>query len=162
MKVFDQYHDLLQEKAGQKADLTEKLFDYIKTLDDVKSQNLLQNLRRDIHNDRRLKKNQLEKAYEIINSVALNNGLQVYQNLLSGIEEKAQSGALIYKEELLKIRKEFRGLIQSDVLKKGLILSSNSLLERIDRYLSGDPNQVRVKEVQTEQSLIKYITTDLY
>lgn len=148
---------LQQDKLEYKEKLCDDMFSYIESMSDSSAQNLLQNLRRDIFNSRKLKNSKIAKAKEILDD-ELNQRLQTYLDVEADIKTKLEEGETKYSNATAQAREKLKHLANSDATKKGLLLSSKSLLERLPSYTERDVNSFRKKEVQIEHGLIKYLT----
>ncbi|MGB3180656.1 MAG: lantibiotic dehydratase [Cyclobacteriaceae bacterium] len=150
--------ELRQKKASDKEDLSDSLMEFIKGLDNNDHQKLLTNIRRDIYNDRNLKDDKIDEAKNILDP-AYENRLRDYLRLTEKLEAKEKEGGQIFDQELAGLRKDFQQALSADeLLKQGLVLSSQSLLNRMSSYIQKEPAKFRKKEVQSEQSLLKYYT----
>lgn len=148
---------LKEDRKNKKEQFCDQLFLFIEQLEDATHQNLLQNLRRDLFNNRKIKNNKLNKSKEILSS-ELNKELDSYLALSLTIKSRIQESEKQYQEVLLQNREVFKEIVNQDSLKKGLLLSSKSLLERLDSYTRKDIKDFRKKEFQVEQGLLKYMT----
>jgi len=161
---FDQINNKLQEvnrlkiqQREEKNRLCDALFDFISDQEDQDTQNKVQNLRRDIFNERKLKNNKVRKALEVLPE-PLVNLLNGYIQLVKKIKEEEALGEEVYENELTKGREELKTLVDSEPLKKGLLLSSKTLLNRIDSFVKRPAEKFRKKEFQVEQSMLQYLT----
>jgi len=62
-----------------------------------------------------------------------------------------------YQDAILEPRKAILALAENDVLRKGLLQSSHSFVERVEKYQTHTPEDFRKKERQTERSIAQYI-----
>ena len=150
-------YKLDKSKFLKKEKLCDELFEYIESLNDTGQQNLLQNIRRDIYNSRKIKNSKVNKALEILPD-QLKTSLEEYLSLVEEIKEKLNNGEALYQDELVKMRNQLKDISNQETIRKGLLLSSKSLLERLNSYIQRDPANFRKKEVQVEQGLLKYLT----
>lgn len=141
-----------------KTDLTEHLYSSIPTLTDNALQNTLLNLRRDLFNNRNIDQQKLTASISGQISTELQNLIDkyfeealVYQNLLKELE-------LIYLDANKSSWEKLIELSKEEKLQKGLLLSSQSLLNRVHDYSKKGYDERRKKEFQTEQSIIKYLS----
>ena len=148
---------LKQKKEVLKSQLSETLLQFIQQLETPKTQNALQNIRRDIFNDRKLKKNKLNTVFTLVPE-EIKNQIEAYVAINSRIDALQTGGEAIYTKELEEGRRLFKSLICDDALQKGLILSSRSLLDRLASYSQKEVRSFRKKEFQTEHSIIKYLS----
>ncbi len=148
----------LYEKREQfKEKLCDDLMSFIQSSSDQLVQNAVQNVRRDIFNGRKLKNSKLNKAKEVLPD-NLNADLSDFLKSAEVIKEKLSLGKEVYLETLIENRKKFQELVDGDTIKKGLVLSSRSLLDRLKSYKSKEVSAFRKKEMQTEISLLQYMT----
>lgn len=149
--------NLRTEQEYEKEQLCDELFVFIEQLDDPMQQNLVQNIRRDIFNNRKTKNNKLNKVKDLI-TPELKKTLENYLEQNVEINSKIQEAEACYNDTLHQNRKVFKQIANSESLKKGLLLSSKSLLERLDSYTRKEIKDFRKKEFQIEQGLLKYLT----
>ncbi len=145
------------KKEALKNKLSDRLLTFMQTLEDPKAQNLLQNIRRDIFNNRKLKNSKVNAAMAELpeeDKKLLGDFIQLHNTL----KEQISEGEATYQGETAENRSIFKEIITNELLQKGLILSSRSLLDRVPSYIARDVRQFRKKELKTEQSLIKYLT----
>jgi hypothetical protein len=148
---------LKAEKKCLKQHLCDHLRHCLQALPDQKSQNQVQNVRRDIYNERPVKPQALAHA-RLQLSEALLRELETYLVFAAGLEAAAQKAAASYEQVLLASRRQLQQLARDEYLQKGLVLSSQSLRNVLDDYSSQHPACFRKKEFQIEQSLLKYLT----
>lgn len=155
--LTEEIFKLTTEQRGKKEKLCDDLFGFISSTDDADIQNTVQNLRRDIFNERKLKNSKVRKALEVLPE-HLKTDLQAYLKLLAELKEKGQSGEAIYLRELKENRTRLKDIADTDPLKKGLILSSRTLLNRLEPFRKRPVEKFRKKEHQIEQSILQYLT----
>ena len=144
---------LEKEKMG----LCDMLFSHIQKLSDPQHQNIIQNIRRDIFNSRKIKNNKLARAKDILPD-QLNQQLESYFELNQKIQSQILASESIYQTTLQQCREICQSLANSPTVRKGLLLSSKSLLDRIDSYAERANTAFRKKEYQIEQGVLKYLT----
>lgn len=154
---FRELSDSHQIKTDKKNKLCDDLMEFIREVEDQGAQNAIQNVRRDIFNNRKVKNSKLNKAKDVL-SDELNTLLDDYLQYSLSLKEKEENGKAIYEKVIKSNRSVFKDLISKDSLKKGLVLSSRSLLERLESYNKREIDQFRKKELQTEISLLQYLT----
>lgn len=157
IKEIQAIMSLAQQQKENKEQLCDTLFTFIEQLDDAAHQNVIQNLRRDLFNSRKAKNNNLNKAKRIL-TAGLNNQLDNYLKLISDLSLRISSAEAVYQNTLFQNRTTLKKMVNNDSLKKGLLLSSKSLLERLDSFKNKDVADFRKKEFQVEQGLLKYLT----
>ena len=149
--------DLKGDRQNRNKTLCDQLFSFIEQLEDTADQNLIQNLRRDLFNNRKIKNNKLNKAKEVLSN-ELKQVLESYLELSLSIKSRIHAFEEQYQEGLYQNREVFKQIANQDNLKKGLLLSSKSLLDRLDSYTKKGVKDFRKKEYQIEQGLLKYLT----
>ncbi|MGB3463747.1 MAG: lantibiotic dehydratase [Cyclobacteriaceae bacterium] len=154
---FKDLNDSHDEKDRLKNQLCDDLMEFIRKLEDPAVQNAIQNVRRDIFNDRKVKNSKLQKAREIL-SDPLRTQLDAYLTYKEELKQKEEDGRTVYDKVARENRQVFKELVSKDSIKKGLVLSSRSLMERLESYYKRDIDQFRKKELQTEISLLQYLT----
>lgn len=150
-KMFRLEKDLKQEKEN----VSERLFQLIKENESSPHIKLLLNLKRDIFNGRFLK---VEKSFLQVNECfpEIKDELTALVNLYRDHEDTISLLHEYYNKELIEIRENFQRLIQNDDFKKGLVLSSPTLLIQMEQYLKIAPIKMKKKEFQTERGLLRY------
>ncbi|UII30240.1 lantibiotic dehydratase family protein [Fulvivirga ulvae] len=156
-EIVREIYRLTLKQAESKEALCDSLFEFISNSDNPEIQNTVQNLRRDIFNERRLKNSKINKAAEVLPQL-LKESLEGYIALLKELKEKTQAGESVFAEELHGGREQLKQLVDSEHFKKGLILSSRTLLNRLDSFKKRPADTFRKKEHQVEQSLLQYLT----
>jgi hypothetical protein len=130
------------------------LFNHIRSLSESKQQNFLQNIRRDIFNDRKIKTEQVEKACQILpKEIAI-----TLTQFIEAIETRSLKRSILqtaYFETRNEISEKLLKLSQNDSLQNGLIFSSQSFLERLQNI---HLEKTRSKVSQTEKALLKYLS----
>ena len=153
-KELSEGHEI---KSDKKNKLCDDLMEYIRGVEDQGAQNAIQNVRRDIFNDRKVKNSKLNNAKAVL-SEELCQQLDYYFQYSTSLKEKEENGLAVYEKVVKSNRTVFKDLISKDSLKKGLVLSSRSLLERLESYHKREIDKFRKKELQTEISLLQYLT----
>jgi len=115
----------------------------------------LVNLRRDIFNGRRVSAEKRGWIRERIEDGGLMDALTEAETARKSL---AAEGEGLFAKEIAASRRKLQKLSQSDVLRKGLVLSSQVLLKAADQYAAKDPKSFKKRELKTELSLIKYLT----
>lgn len=137
--------------------LSDALHSLIGQITDSVLQNRLLNLRRDIFNNRPISAYftpELQQVY----TTQLAQQLNSYTEILQQIEQLLAKGEQEYTSELLKIRGNLKLLASDEQLQKGLILSSQVLLEQVKTYIAKKSESLDKKDIQTEKGIIKYLT----
>ncbi|MDO1446723.1 lantibiotic dehydratase [Rhodocytophaga aerolata] len=148
---------LQEQKELAKQALCDTLLTYNKTLADSKAQNHIQNVRRDIFNNRPLKPAAIWQARQHL-PASLAATLDSYLALVAGIQQAEENAGSVYQQVCTTIRLHLQQLATDENLQKGLVLSSQPLLQALTQYVQKNPGEFKKKEFQTEQSLLKYLT----
>lgn len=149
---------LSKRKEELKYVLCEQLYKEISVATNSNYQKKLLNLKRDIFNFREIKQ---KVFFDIVNSVSEETArlMRSYDSLNDKIETINKDAEEAYLLELQEIRQHFRDFVEkSEPLKRGLVLSSLSLHASLFNFLKSGNNKLNKKELQTELSLIKYVT----
>lgn len=146
-----------EEKESHKARLSERLLAYIRQATDSRAQNALQNVRRDLFNDRSVKPAVLAEVRQLL-PPGLGRELDEYLAATARIGELKEAFRQTYERHVLRARRQLQGLADDENLRKGLVLSSQSLLDSLAAYRQKDAGAFRKKEFQTEYSLLRYLT----
>jgi len=140
-----------------KAKLIELLYHFIPTIKDHKTQNLILNFKRNIHNDRVISEQELYITKKILRKSHVKYVNEFFR-IKERINKLVELGYDGFQKEFKQTRRNLNSLAQNSIFQKGLVLSSQSLLERTLTYLQKDPKHFKKKELQTEQSSLKYLT----
>lgn len=146
-----------QQLSEMKADLCDSLLEVMQSKDNPASKNKIQNLRRDIFNDRVLKRAVIEHAVlhlDQSNQEKLNTYLSQNDHFLKQSELWSEK----YCDELLRVRKRLQKLSFNQQLLKGISFSSQQLLHSIRYYQHKPIHAFGKKDVEAELGLFKYIT----
>ncbi len=151
--------DLLENKINQlKNSLSNQLLLAIKSQEENKVKNLLQNFRRDIYNDRTIK----QANWETVKIYLSKDLIKAYINLNYLKKELSASGdkwRINYNAALLQSRQDLTNNVKhNEVLKKGLVLSAPGLLEKILKLENKSPENFKKKDFHTEKNILKYLT----
>ncbi len=154
---LEQIYELQRQLDDLGTSICDGIYPHISAQQERKTQNLLLNFRRDIYNQRAFSPEKQAKISSLLNE-SLKALFTRYTATYHELQEMIGSGEEIYARELVEARAKLYELSQDVNLRKGLLLSSQSLLDRIDRYLQHPSVQLNKKEMQTELSLVKYLT----
>ena len=146
-----------KERQASKEILTADLLEYIRTLTDTRHQNVLQNFRRDIFNERPLKAAALDSCKQLLTPV-LCAGVDHYLKLCDLQAQLLSQYSNTFNNTLVECRKHLQALSNNESLRKGLLLSSRTLFDSLNSFRLADASQFRNKEARIEESLIKYMT----
>ncbi|HEX4888000.1 MAG TPA: lantibiotic dehydratase [Luteibaculaceae bacterium] len=136
--------------------LSEALHGYIATVSDSKIQNQMINLRRKIFQGKTLQAAERERLEGLIQP-DVKQWFGQWSADVERVEQLSRSFADAYAAACKQSRENLAELAQNKDLQKGLILSSQALLNNISGYQK-NLDQLRKKELKTEESLLKYIT----
>jgi hypothetical protein len=156
MKVVEEKMRLQGEVDQLKEKISSALYEIIPLLADKKLQNLMLNFRRDVYNERPFPPRKMEQLQPHLPDTVKEDWRQ-YRELTEAMRAIHQKGRETFNREMAGARQSLRSLAEGKTLQKGLLLASQSLLERIASYL-GRGAQLRKKDFQTEKSLIKYLS----
>lgn len=152
---LEQVRQLKKEMSLLKDSVCEAIYGCI-TRAPNQVQNKLLNLKRNIFNDRKWSMEQVNGLSQYLTpglTASLANMADYREKIL--MLETAVKEA--YNEEVNELRLKLKELAKRDELQKGLILSSQSLLKRVESYINTDIKNFKKEHYKTELSLIKYI-----
>ncbi len=144
----------LKEAATKFSDT---VYSLISSQEDKKIQNKLLNLKRSIFNLKKLSEGELETAEQLLNAES-KELFKEYQRINKSIEEVDEQASVLFHLEMPKIRMKLADTAGMPSLQKGLLLSSQALLNNTEDYRKQDLSRIRKKELKTEESLVKYLT----
>ncbi|MBC7920342.1 MAG: lantibiotic dehydratase, partial [Ferruginibacter sp.] len=145
------------KKEQRKGQLSERLFAHIQQLSDAKAQNAVQNVRRDLFNDRTPKATAMAEARKHLTD-ELQDALNAYLAILQQLQALTEQTRRVYEAETGNARAQLQRLAGDDNLQKGLILSSQTFLDSLLDYHRRDLSDFRKKEYHTEYTLLRYLT----
>lgn len=143
-----------------KIELLNKLHSYNSKIEDVKILNAIQNIRRSIHNSRAIK-NKDVSALKINGETSVLNLLENYLSNENNNKNSIDGFYSYFLDEWIDKRNELHEISKSNPIHNGLLLSSNSLIDALNKKQSNNktPNK---KEKQIEIGLLKYVTRSLF
>lgn len=145
------------QREKDKESLCSKLLVFIQTLNNSKTQNVLQNLRRDVFNGRRVKQADHDASALLLPGDILRQ-LDEYLDTSNRRVAEMERFRQLYTSELTRARAMLQTLSANESLRKGLLLSSRSLFESLEKFSQANPADFKKKEIQNEQALLKYLT----
>lgn len=158
LKEYNEHiFDLIIRKEKKKETFTRDLLQLIQVTEDHKNQNLLQNFRRDLFNNRVIKESTFKKI-EFLLSDDLKQQLTTYLQKKEEVEKILINFDKKYIDICLSHRRCLQTFANNEIFKKGLILSSVSLYNRLTDYTQKDPNSFRKNEFNIEFRVLKYLT----
>lgn len=138
--------------------LINSLFEVVSKCSDQKVRQSLIECKRDIYNNRVIP----PIAYNDISGFLpkeVYDDLTMHMKMVDKVSQLINEGEIKYSFELTKNRNILRELCKEEVLQKGLILSSQSLLKfGVPRYLRINPVMLNKEELQAERNILKYVT----
>ncbi|MDB5256381.1 MAG: hypothetical protein JWM14_1076 [Chitinophagaceae bacterium] len=151
-KLVNNVHQIYEQFERFKNNLNDILYQAIEQESDPGVQKKLLNIKRAVYNGKSISLDELPL------SPALSKELDTYLSFKKKTKELEDQTALEYNKQLLLIRKKYQQLLDNELLKKGLLLSSTDLILGIDKYRSKDLEKVSAKEIQTEYGSMRYLT----
>jgi len=158
MRCVENIIDLKHEIRTTQQNLNDALYNVISTCTDSKLRLSLVNCKRDVFNGRPIP---LKTYSHIIPDLPkeVKDELMTYKRIIDKSARLIKQGECKYLDETSTSRDILRGLCKEEILRKGLILSSQSLLKYgIPRYLSVNSRTLNKEEIQAERNILKYIT----
>lgn len=155
--LLHELHQINPQIEQQKTILCDEIFKVFKSVNKADHQLILLEVKRHLFNQRPCTQAALEivKKYLHTDSAILLDAHLALVHTQTLLEEAIQSE---FNSTLAKGRATLKQLVQSSAFKNGLLLSAPSLLKQMDNYLEKPSQAFRKKELQTELSLLKYIT----
>lgn len=144
----------LKEIEHLKIEISGKLFELIKDIDNKKIRNKLISIRRDIFNEKKWLK---IEDYDLLGEEISNCIKQLEDKLDRKLTFAKELKESFYSEKKI-IRKLFIDYLQNDDFQKGLLLSSMSLYSLQNNYLNREKTEENRKNDQIERGLLRYFT----
>ena len=135
--------------------LVDAIFASVEGIEDERAQKKMINLKRDVFNGRPLSEAKVAFLNEHLGADA---PLSDYVAAMAKTAELMTQGEASYKEETTAVRVQLQRLAGTENLRKGLVLSSQSLLKASERYAQRDVKKLKKQHFKTELSLLKYLT----
>ncbi len=157
MASFDEVLRLEAALKEQATPLTDILFQAIEGQEDVAIRRALLRLKRDAHNMRSTPERHFETASTVLDA----SEQQTWQRFAALLEQHDATWKRyrqLYVDEVATIRSRFQGLVNAESFRHGLLLSSRSLSDQVERYRRASPKKPKAKERQVERSLMRYIS----
>jgi hypothetical protein len=136
--------------------LCEILYDYIAAQSSDEQRKQLIKLKRDIQNNKKVLNNVIIEASEF--PQALRDKLEEYECYQQRLSRLTDAWEQYYQQSVQQHRKHLQVLADNELLKQGLLLSSQSLYEQLPSFLQKDPAAFRHKELKNEHGLLLYLT----
>lgn len=156
-QILQRIEQVKNALADKRLALCEELLEVMKGLGCKTGRNVVQNIRRNVYNDRKVRTKDVNKAIEVLPELSIQR-LNEFLQSVEEYESLVAYGGSVFEEEALVQRMAFQKLLDSDALQKGLILSSRTLLNRVQSYKACLPENFRKKEFQNELSFTQYLT----
>jgi len=135
--------------------LCQVLYEHIQGNGQGKSQKKLLNIKRDLSRGKTLQDDKIRMLREALEDSLT---LQTYLQALSDCDRLSTLAEEAFENEVAKARGQLRDHTTLDTLRKGLTLSSRSLLEALDTYRGKPDSKMRKADFKTEISILKYLT----
>lgn len=134
------------------------LFETISQQNDKNIQNQLLQLKRDVHNLRAVNEDVFELPI-LKTCTELNDGIKAYIQVERMLENLREESEDLYNSELTQTFRQLNKLSQDPNLRKGMILSNQSLIDNMDKYIPRVLlSRPKKKEWQTILGMMKYLT----
>lgn len=140
-----------------KLSFSEELLSWIKIQENPKIQNILQNFRRDIYNDRAYKERWENDVIPLL-PLKLQSDYKAFRNLQNIIKQVKNNARNAYLQSLYDTRKILQEQSKDPILLKGLALAAPDLLTSVSHFVKQDPVLFKKREINLENSLLKYIS----
>lgn len=141
----------------QRDKVCEAIFNVFKQVENPDHQTALVTVKRNIFNRRDNSSQDLVIVEQYLSDAA-NHDLNEYLRLLEHYQTKATDTHQLFEQTLEDNRLLFKQLIPRDSVYNGLLIAAPSLLNQTGNYLKKTSEAFRKKELQTELSLLKYLT----
>ncbi|MBN8703136.1 MAG: lantibiotic dehydratase [Bacteroidetes bacterium] len=154
---IDKAVEIRKKIIDLKNQLNDSLYNTVSSQTDSKVQQNILNVKRDVFNERL---NDIEKIESIVSYISENEKQNLYSfiELLNQYETLSQKAIEEYASEIEQSQENFKTILSNQDFQKGLILSSQTLLNRIPDYSQKKISEIKKKESQVEQGLVKYLT----
>lgn len=157
MKHIEHIAELRTKLETERVKLCELLHTSIAAQTDHKLQNQLLNAKRSIFNGKSLKEKEAEETLHTV-SGETETILRNFLKLESCLQQRIKEAELVFNRETIASREHLKKLAGNEELQKGLLLSSQTLLQAIQNYSNHTGTELRKKELKTEESLLKYLS----
>jgi len=157
-RIVEEIDHCEKQIAVLKQKLSDALYIVIQSLKDPYARVSLLNIKRDIYNERTISRENLLLSTSHL-STDLAQFLAEYLQLKKKVSSLMVQGEPVFLGEVAQARAKLREFAEDSKLQKGLLLSSQSLLTRINKsYLRKEPQLFDKSDHDTERSLIKYLS----
>lgn len=141
----------------KKNKVCEAIFNVFKQVDNAKHQTILVTVKRNVFNHRDNSPEDLDLVRQYLSTEA-NSDLDKYLSLCREHHNQTTTVLQLFDQSLESNRLVFKQLVQQDSLYNGLLVAAPSLLNQTSNYLKKTSDAFRKKELQTELSLLKFLT----
>ena len=152
---FIQFQSTAARNEESREQLCAELFQAIQNTSDAPAQKTLLHCKRLLGRGKGLR---TEKVLALRQLLPDSSCLDAYLQASRQLEALDAEGALLFDRELAATRKAAQQACRLEVLRKGLVLSSRSLLGALDRYAEKPLDCLRKTDYKAELSLLKYLT----
>jgi hypothetical protein len=150
------YRDAITIREKVKLQLSEQMFETIQQLSDSKNQNIVQNARRSIFNNKLIGATDSERVRDLL--LPAHQALwDDYHQILSDVNGLAAQLRESYQTETKRILEDLLIASQNENLKKGLVFASQSFLSSLER-IPPTGLEKNKRHLNTALTLLKYIT----
>jgi len=154
-KTLDKLQALDKDYAKTEKQISDQLYKAISKTKESKSRNLLIQIRRDVHNKRKIDYARISLQDNLPKH--LKRLLSKSDSLLTQSSKLETKGEKIYEDNYKKNYKIFLTLLKNQNFQNGLTLSSASLLSSLKKYLQLQKVTDK-KNVKLERSLLRYLS----
>lgn len=158
-KSINLINEILQYKVNKKLliqHICDNLYAILSESKSESNRHFFLNAKRSIYNDK-TKSIDFNLLSGMVNDET-NKLILDYEKIENEIQKTRSLFHETYNNELLNIRNLFESICNSDALRNGLLLSSTSLLKRLNEHIENDQSIKDKNYFRTELSLIKYIS----
>ncbi|MCY0971131.1 lantibiotic dehydratase [Chryseobacterium wangxinyae] len=149
---YDEIFDLKKKFNNYKNEVLELLHNYNQTITEKKINNAIQNLRRDIFNQRIVK----EKDLAHLNTDITDFVKKLFEIQFT-INQKIKNFTCTFDKSLDSKQKELLKIFNHPYIQNGLLLSSHDLLKSSVKNIYN-----RKKQIQLETTILKYVTRTIF
>lgn len=154
---IEKYNLSEKKRTEQKESLCIQLYKKIGLVQDIKFQNILLSLKRNIFNDKLIEEDDFN-TLNLFFSEDIMQSFYVYNDFFKELKNQKQALGILLETETTNIKGDFWELINNDNLKKGLLVSSVVLFEEVNKFIHSKTSIPKKKENQLELSLLKYLS----
>lgn len=141
----------------QKEKICADLFISIEQEQDLSLRNKMLNLKRAVHNERKT----IVKLLDSLDSFLSRDQVREILALVISLQERSrllQQWKDVFDRQVVKGRAALQALCVNEDLRRGLLLSSSTLFEQLDKFGACPPGEFKIKEMRMQFSMLRYIT----